>query len=256
MNESEEITLMDNNIEKDKYNSWTEKSSHIPFFKKNHNGEEKMLYELGIENNVKLGGQNNPSDITIPKNIIENFYWINPSGKISIKDMTNDDCRLGVECCEKFNKLKRRILCNLYNWCEEHKDKCEKAKNYFIRLNTKYGKSRNTIIGGIDRGEISGKNYINLCNILNDFMEDVKNNKNSTNSEYDSLKSELVDMIFKELNNKSFEELMNDCVRQEASSNTLIIVDKNKGWLVVNDLKKLSCTRITQNSPRIHYNFN
>ncbi len=243
-------------FKKDKFNKWTAKSNNTPFFKKNHNGEDKMRYELSIENEVKIGGQNKTSDITIPEDMIKEFVWLISSGKISIKDMTNDNCRLGVDCCYLFNIIKRRVLSNLCVWCEEYEDKCELAKKYYNRLNQKHGTASHTIFVGIDRGEVSKQNYINLCNILHDLINDIINFNNGNNLEYISLKSEFISIIFKELNNKSFKQSMDDCVRQEAICKTLIIVDKNKGWLVVGDIKKLTCTRITQQSPRIDYDFN
>jgi hypothetical protein len=47
--------------------------------------------------------------------------------------------------------------------------------------------------------------------------------------------------------------MLNECVRKEATMMTLIIVDEKKGWLIVKDINKLSCPRITRGAPRINY---
>jgi len=56
------------------------------------------------------------------------------------------------------------------------------------------------------------------------------------------------------LGNKYLQELLNECVRKEATTMTLIIVHEKKGWLIVKNINKLSCPRITRGAPRINYN--
>jgi hypothetical protein len=58
------------------------------------------------------------------------------------------------------------------------------------------------------------------------------------------------------LGDNSLQDLLNDCVRKEASTMTLIIVHETKGWLIVKNVTKLSCPRITRGAPKINYNFN
>jgi hypothetical protein len=47
------------------------------------------------------------------------------------------------------------------------------------------------------------------------------------------------------------QDLLNECIRKEATNMTLIIVNKKKGWLNVKDINKLSCPRITRGAPKI-----
>ena len=57
-----------------------------------------------------------------------------------------------------------------------------------------------------------------------------------------------------ESGNKTLQELMDDCVRNEANNKTLVIVHETKGWMVVKENKnKLYCPRITRSGPRIAY---
>jgi hypothetical protein len=73
--------------------------------------------------------------------------------------------------------------------------------------------------------------------------------------EYHSLNSEYIDTIINSLGTNSLQELLNNCVRKEAISKTLIIVDENKGWFIVKNISKLSCPRITRGALRITYNW-
>ena len=52
---------------------------------------------------------------------------------------------------------------------------------------------------------------------------------------------------------KTLKELMDDCVRTEAINNNLFIVHKKEGWLLVRDIEKITCPRITRGAPRIDY---
>ena len=45
---------------------------------------------------------------------------------------------------------------------------------------------------------------------------------------------------------KTLKELMDDCVRTEAINNNLFIVNENFGWLLVRDIEKITCPRITR----------
>ena len=60
--------------------------------------------------------------------------------------------------------------------------------------------------------------------------------------------------IVNSLGDKSLQDMLNECVRKEATIMTLIIVDEKQGWLIVKDINKLSCPRITRGAPRINYN--
>jgi hypothetical protein len=221
----------------DKFINWSDKSKNIPFKSSKKcigNGEEKLAKELDIL--LPLGGQNNTFDL------------IHPSmGTISVKDMTNDDCTLGTEGCNDMRKIFRTIINLFICWIIKYKSKCDLANKFYNEINKKYGSSRTSIIDGIDRLELSKTNLSKL----NDLFNELKNYK--LKNEYESLKSEYIDDIIYSLNDKSLQYMLNECVRKEATIMTLIIVDENKGWLIVKDINKLSCPRITRGAPRINY---
>lgn len=221
----------------DKFNKWSDKSKDITFKSSKKcvgNGEEKLAKELDISS--RLGGQNSTVDLIHPD-----------MGSISVKDMTNDDCTLGTEGCNDMRKIFRTIINLFVCWITKHKSKCELANKFYNDINKKYGSSRTTIMDGIDRYELSKANLSKLNEIL------IELTKTKLENEYDSLKSEYIDDIINSLNDKSLQYMLNECVRKEATTMTLIIVDEKKGWLIVKDINKLSCPRITRGAPRINY---
>lgn len=224
------------------WNKWSKKSANISY-KTNKkcigNGEHKLKYELNISTSV--GGQNSTADLIHPI-----------MGKISVKDMTNDDCTLGTDGCRNMRKIFRTIINPFISWSEKHKLECKLANKYYNYVNKAYGSSRFTIIEGIDRFELSNSNLSKLNEILNKIKKDKKNFE----SQYDSLKSEYIDDIIINLDNNSLQQLLDECVRKEATKMKLIIVNEEKGWFIVTNTSKLSCPRITRGAPRIHYNFN
>ncbi|MBA42648.1 MAG: hypothetical protein CMF62_01390 [Magnetococcales bacterium] len=228
----------DNNIIINNFNKWSDKSKEILFKSRKKcigNGENKIIKELNIK--TKVGGQNSTIDLVHP--II---------GDISIKDMTRDDCILGADGCNEMRKIFRTIINPFLSWLLKYKSKCEVADKYYNRINKKYGYSRITIIDGIDRYELSSSNLSELNNILNEI-------KNYKSKEYPSFKSEYMEDILESLGNDSLQELLNKCVRSEATTKTLIIVHEKNGWLIVKDINKLHCPRITRGSPRINYKY-
>jgi hypothetical protein len=224
----------------DKIYSWSNKSKDIPF-KSNKkcvgNGEEKLACELNITS--PIGGQNSTVDLKHP-NI----------GNISVKDMTHDDCTLGAECTQEMRKIFRKIVNLFVAWIEKYQQSCELAKKFHSSINKKNGSSILTILEGIDRCELSKTNLMEL----NKNLEELKKIKVDTKVIYDSLNSEYIDDIIYNMENKSLQEMLNDCIRKEAINMTLIIVYKDKGWIIIKDYSKLSCPRITRGSPRINYN--
>lgn len=224
-----------NNI--DKFEKWSNKSKDTPFKSSQKcvgNGEEKLAKELDIS--TQLGGQNSTVDLIHPKMRF-----------ISVKDMTNDDCTLGTEGSNEMRKIFRTTINQFVIWTMKYKLKCELANEFYNKINKKYGSSRITIIEGIDRLELSKTNLSKLNELLNELK------KHKSEKEYDSLKSEYIDDIVNSLNYRSLQDMLNECVRKEATIMTLIIVDENKGWLIVKDINRLSCPRITRGSPRINY---
>ena len=57
------------------------------------------------------------------------------------------------------------------------------------------------------------------------------------------------------MKDQSLYEMINANVKKEAIDKTLIIVHKKKGWMIVKDLDKIMCSRITRGAPRIAVNF-
>lgn len=226
---------------RDSYNEWSDKSIDIPF-KSNKkcvgNGELKLARELDILTSV--GGQNNTIDLVH-----------STIGNISVKDMTSDDCILGADGCCNMRKIFRTIISLFVTWILKYKSKCELAEKYYNDINKQYGFSKITIIEGIDRYELSTANLSKLNQLFNE----LKTHK-LIEKEYSSLNSEYIDDIINSLGDNSLQDLLNDCVRKEASTMTLIIVHETKGWLIVKNVTKLSCPRITRGAPKINYNFN
>tara|TARA_Y100000816_G_scaffold283722_1_gene260930 strand:+ start:641 stop:1441 length:801 start_codon:yes stop_codon:yes gene_type:complete len=228
----------DGEIGVDKYHKWSDKSKDIPFISTQKcigNGEEKLAKELDIS--TPLGGQNSTIDLIHPD-----------MGNISVKDMTNDDCTLGTEGCNDMRKIFRTIINLFVCWILKYRSECELANKFYNEINKKYGSSRTTIIDGIDRLELSKTNLQKLNELFNTLK------KHKSEKEYDSLKSEYINDIMNSLGNKYLQEILNDCVRKEATTMTLIIVHEKKGWLIVKNINKLSCPRITRGAPRINYN--
>ena len=224
-------------IVNDKFNKWSDKSKDTPFKSSKKcvgNGEEKLAKELNIS--TTLGGQNSTVDLIHPD-----------MGAVSVKDMTTDDCILGTEGCNDMRKIFRTIINLFVCWIIKYKSKCELANKFYNDINQKYGSSRTTIMDGIDRYELSKANLLKLNELLNELK------KNKLENEYDSLKSEYIDDIVNSLNDRSLQYMLNECVRKEATIMTLIIVDEKKGWMVVKDINRLSCPRITRGAPRINY---
>tara|TARA_Y100000992_G_C21268439_1_gene495242 strand:- start:1183 stop:1929 length:747 start_codon:yes stop_codon:yes gene_type:complete len=232
---------INNNYKTDVFHMWTDKSQDISFKSTTNcigNGEEKLARELDILK--PLGGQNSTIDLIHPH-----------IGNISVKDMTNDDCRLGTECRYHMNIIFAQIVNPFLTWILKYNSKCEFAEKMYESINTKYGSSRTTILDGIHKRELSKSNLEKLNLLLNNLRE----SKLNLNIQSVSLSSEYVDDIITNLNNKTLQELLDNCVQKEAIDMTLIIVDEKKGWIIINNtLNKITCPRITSGSPRINYN--
>ena len=221
------------------WNEWSKKSSNINFKSSKRgigNGEEKLKYELDIIDNPK--GQNSCIDL-IHKDL----------GCISVKDMTKNDCRLGVEASQILGDIFKRLVIPIILWCDKYRDRCRYAKTIFLRLNTSYGKARNTLYFCIERMELCKSNFEILNNIINEIFETRKKRYKSLNSEYIKDARKYYNL------NGSLKYQCDNCVRNEAIQKTLIIVHKEKGWTIIKDINKIYCPRITQKSPRIRIDF-
>ena len=231
------LSKQTNSFEYDKFTPWVEKSSSIPFKSTTKcvgNGEEKLAKELDIV--AKPGGQNSIVDLVHPE-----------IGDISVKDMTSDDCTLGTEGCQQMRNIFRRIVNPLVSWSEKYHSQHAYANSVYEALNKSYGSSRTTLIEGIDRCELSKTNLTKLNLIL----EDIK--KVQKESDDQPMQSEYIADICENLQEKSLQELLNECVRKESTDMTLIIGDEVKGWNIVKDISKMTCPRITRGAPRISY---
>lgn len=236
-----------NELNSDVWIPWSSKSEGISFEgdKKKciGNGEEMVGKELGIT--TKLGGQNSTADLIHPK-----------MGHISVKDMTSDNCTLGTDGCKSLREIFRKIVVLFVCWASNYESSCKLAKEYYDAINKKYGLARITLLEGIDKFELADGGKKNIGNLpkLVELLEKLKQDKQKYDSEYKSLSSEYIKHIISNLGDKSLQDLLNECVRKEATDMTLIIVHKKKGWLIVKDINKLSCPRITRGAPRIDYN--
>ena len=195
---------------------------------------KKNIKELDIQ--TPLGGQNSTVDLIHPN-----------MGNISVKDMTNDDCTLGTEGCNDMRVIFRTIINPFVSWILKYKPSCELANKFYNEIDKNYGSSRITIIDGIDRFELSQSNLEKLNELLNELK------KHKLEKKYESLESEYINDIVNSLGDKSLQDILNECVRKEATTMTLIIVYETEGWLIVKDTSKLSCPRITRGAPRIYY---
>ena len=208
----------DTNI--DSFNKWSDKSKDIPFKSSKKcvgNGEEKLAKELDIS--TQLGGQNSTVDLVDP--VI---------GKISVKDMTKDDCRLGTDCKKKTRGIMRNTVGRLKNAIEKYKDTDSYAMQLYDDLNKTWGFARTTPWIGIDSYELSNKNFLKV----NELLETLKPKYAEANSDF--TRSEYVGDICAFLKDTTLIEKINECVRTtEAILLTLIIVHKQKGWMIVKD---------------------
>ena len=220
----------------DVWNHWTDTSVCVEFKEIEKcvgNGEKKLAKELNIT--TPLGGQNNPVDLIH-----------STLGDISVKDMTKDDCRLGTDCKKKTREIMRRTAGRLKNVIEKYKDIDSYAKVLYDELNKIWGSARTTPWIGIDSYELSKKNLLKVDELL----ETLKPKYAEANSDF--TRSEYVGDICTFLKDTTLIEKINECVRTtEATALTLIIVHEQKGWMIVRDLKKITCERLTSGGPRI-----
>lgn len=221
------------------WNDWSYKSKDISFISKTRcvgNGEEKLQKELDITK--PLGKQNNTFDLHDPL-----------IGYISVKDMTSDDCRLGKNAKCKMRKLFRNTVDPFLTWIEQDHQKCSLAKQFFDDIHKSHGHGKKILRDCIDEFEISKSNLDKLNKMMNDLKNISKTKRNISKSKV------VIDRITNYLGDKSLQDLLNECVRSEATTHKLIICHKEYGWFFVNNINKLTCPRITQGSPRIHYDF-
>lgn len=222
----------------DVWHPWTARSAAIEFKtteKAIGNGEAKAAAELGIA--TGLGGQNAVADLVHPS-----------LGEISVKDMTSDSCTLGVEGQHRMRQILRETAQPFVGWCLKYRQHCEFARGMSVALGMAHGSARTSIMDGIDRCELCCSNLDKLDGLL----EELKA-KTGAAEVTGSLASEYVQDIVASLGDKSLKEKLDECVREEATAMTLIIVHEQRGWLVVGETAGVTCPRITRGAPRIEY---
>lgn len=239
------------NIIPDRFNSWPVEgpSAEISFNESRKcigNGEEKTKTILGIEESV--GGQNNVADFNHP--IL---------GSCSVKDMTNDSCTLGTEGRGRMHKILNVVRLVIF-WANKYKDDDLSVKEIYTQLNKKHGSSRTTILNGLDNIELSGTNLKKLTKIIDNIIANT--NKfgavtaiHNRVSDHSPWQNDFLEEICQYFADKNLQEKLNEAVRQEATDHTLIIVHRERGWLIAKNLEKITCPRITRGAPRINYEF-
>jgi len=222
----------------DKWHPWSTNVEFRSGERNIGNGERKLACELKITKPV--GGQNNTYDLIHDK-----------LGYISVKDVTKDDCILGAEGSQNLRIIFEKTVNLLKMWVEKYKNRDKYVEKLFYRLQKKCGQSRLTLMQGISRLELSKSSLTELNDIFIDVRKSIDSKDNSS-----SLKSEYIEDIFQYLGDMSLREKCDECVRNEAINNTLIIVHKDNGWMIIKDLSRITCPRITRGSPRININYN
>ena len=225
------------NLEPDIWHPWTDRSEDVPFrsFEKcvGH-GEHKLRQELCIQ--TPPCGQNSIIDLKHP------FL-----GAISVKDMTKDNCTLGVQGRSAMEEIFLTMVYPLRLWSEKYKSLCPFAFQVYHQLNQTYGNARCSVLNGIVRKELCHSNFVALDNIFSQFAP-LPQPFFSTYSEY-------FQDIRRAVLQRSFRKRCDDCVRLEAIDTCLIIVHESKGWCIIRNLSRISCPRITRGAPRIQVDF-
>ena len=148
---------INNNYKTDVFHMWTDKSQDISFKSTTNcigNGEEKLARELDILK--PLGGQNSTIDLIHPH-----------IGNISVKDMTNDDCRLGTECRYHMNIIFAQIVNPFLTWILKYNSKNYKElENYFNEKYKRVPRYRMLKMTEWIEDDLSDDNYNKIKNIM------------------------------------------------------------------------------------------
>lgn len=209
------------------WNPWTTLSSDIPFIDNTKgigNGEKKVREELGLSIE---GGQNDVCDL--------------PEINGTVKNVTNDNCRLGADSQERSAELVISLIM-LYRWSNRYKTNNFRAKETYEILDPR--------MSNIRRGEISGK----LCTKLDELSEVILTCV-SAKVHCDAFKCVLLEEFSSIFENKSLKKNMDEVAKREAIDKHLIIVHERHGWQYVTDVERITCPRITQYKCRININF-
>lgn len=266
----------------DVWNQWTAKSRDIRFKSKTKgigDGEEK----LGKEFDTKPLGQNISHDLEIGDQ------------KWEVKKLDVDGSfRLGVSVSSKYNSLLFRVI-SCFNSLNDIKDSLvsefyrEKINKILNNANTQWGKSKNSILDGLLKNEVSEANLVKINQLIEDLKEiiyfdyqtmNLFSSYDGNNYEYSSIdvvkklnlegieldrkleffeSSDLYDRNFiaasigedlEVLRNKTFKEKLNEIIRDVFNDLILVIVDADKGFMAISSIESIFCYRITSGSPR------
>ena len=270
------------NYRKDSWNLWTKKSSGTPYKSRKRyigDGEEK----LGKELDTNPLGQNDSHDLNV-----KNEKWevkkldIDGSFRLGVEVATkyNELLYRLIGCFDKLNKAKDYLVSEFFE---------EKIIRILDDVNTSWGMAKTPILVGLYKNEVSESNLKKLDELLEELKEVIfiSHNKIKLYSSYDGeiyeyASTDAVEKIHLEnisiekkidifgspesydqnflksqiqknleiLKDQTLKEYLNKMVREVFDDLTLVIVDKNKGFMPILSIEKVSCYRITSGSPR------
>jgi hypothetical protein len=266
----------------DEWNNWSIKSDNVKF-KSNGSaigdGEEKLGKEFGV---TPLG-QNVSYDL-----LVLDEKW-------EVKKLDSDDSfRLGVEVSSSYRNTINTVSRIFQNLIEIESEFVEsftsrKIKTYINDITSISGRSRTSLIDGLNRNEVSESNLNKADKIIKELTQimitelqylELFSSHNGTKLDYDmvtafkKLKLEPITIqnilqYFKdpELYNKvlitsvtkkdvsvfddcGLKKTLNKIVRDVFKDIRLVLVHETKGYMPIIDLNKIFCNRITSGNPR------
>jgi hypothetical protein len=270
----------------DVWNPWTYKSSNVQFKSKKKyigDGEEK----LGKEFNTQPLGQNMSYDLKVGREKWEvkkldtdNSFRLGVSVS---SNYINLQYKL-INCFSNLDKVKDQLLSRFFR---------KKIFNVINQINSSFGSSRTSILEGLLKNELSEANLIKLNELIEELKEIINFNhqeiemyssfdgKKHKYSSIDAMKKIKLEVLSKDkliktfgnedffdqnficsvicddldiLENKTFKEALDETVRGVFDDLRFVIVDKQKGYLPLSTLDKISCYRITSGNPRCKIN--
>ena len=270
------------NYRKDSWNLWTKKSSGTPYKSSKSyigDGEEK----LGKEFDTIPLGQNDSHDLNI-KNEKWEVKKLDGGDSfrlgVEIAPKYNELLYRLIGCIDTVNKVKDFLVSEFFK---------EKIIRILGDVNTSWGTARTPILVGLYKNEVGESNLTKLDELLEELKEVIfiSHNKIKLHSSYDGeiyeyTSTDAVKKIHLEhisiekkieifgspesydqnflkskiqknleiLKDQTLKEYLNKMVREVFDDLTLVIVDKNKGFMPISSIEKVSCYRITSGSPR------
>lgn len=274
--------------ELDIWNSWTKKSSGIKFkASKSYlgDGEEKLGKEfdsIPLGQNVSYDLEVGNEKWEIKKLDIDNSFRLG----VSISSKYNILLSKIINCLNNLEKIKDELLSEFFQ---------KKIYKIIEQVNSTFGRAKNSILEGLLKNEISEENLNKLNELLEELkaitffnyqnieMYSSINGKKYQYSSLDAIKKIKLEDINKDekikffggadlydknlisselyddleiLVDKTLKDELDNIVRGVFDNLRLVAVDKQKGYLPLSTLEKISCYRITSGNPRckIHLN--